>query len=109
MRIWDIPPERLCRQHLLGEHRELHAVWSILTNDKKGYASHPETMRWQGRMRALYLRHEAQVEEMGKRGYGHHSPLEERLAAGEASQEFYVDSPERQLAILRNKGCQCHV
>jgi hypothetical protein len=24
MRIWDLPPERLCRQHLLGEHREGH-------------------------------------------------------------------------------------
>ena len=31
MRTWDIPPEKLCRQHLLGEHRELHAIWSIIT------------------------------------------------------------------------------
>jgi hypothetical protein len=25
MRIWDIEPRKLCRNHLLGEHRELHA------------------------------------------------------------------------------------
>jgi hypothetical protein len=43
MRIWDISPKRLCRNHLLGEHRELHAVWSVLTKGKKGYARHPET------------------------------------------------------------------
>ena len=26
MRIWDIPLDRLCRNHLLGEHNELHAI-----------------------------------------------------------------------------------
>ncbi len=31
MRIWDIEPVRLCRAHLLGEHRELHGLWNILT------------------------------------------------------------------------------
>lgn len=74
MRIWDIPPEKLCRQHLLGGHRELHALWSIIINNKKAYAHHPETMRWRGKLRALYLRHNAQVEEMTKRGYKHYPP-----------------------------------
>jgi hypothetical protein len=46
MRIWDIPPRALCRQHLLGEHRELHAVWAVLTQGKSGYSRHPETLRW---------------------------------------------------------------
>ena len=36
MRIWDIAAHKLCRNHLLGEHRELHAIWSILTTGKKG-------------------------------------------------------------------------
>ena len=61
MRIWDIPVEKLCRNHLLGEHRELHAIWSILINNKKGYAHHPETVRWKGKQKALYLRHEQLV------------------------------------------------
>ena len=41
MRIWNISPKKLCRNHLLGEHRELHAIWSVLVNGKKGYARHP--------------------------------------------------------------------
>jgi len=45
MRIWDIPPDKLCRNHLLGEHNELHAMWNILTQGKKGYANHPETKK----------------------------------------------------------------
>lgn len=35
MRIWDIHPSLLCRKHLLGEHRELHAIWSILIYKKR--------------------------------------------------------------------------
>jgi hypothetical protein len=64
MRIWDIPSEKLCRNHLLGEHRELHAVWSILINIKKGYAHHPKTVRRKGKQKALYVRHEQLVKEM---------------------------------------------
>ena len=48
MRIWDILPDKLYRQHLLGEHRELHAIWSILTKNKKGYSNHPENVRLGG-------------------------------------------------------------
>lgn len=109
MRIWDLPPDKLCRQHLLGEHRELHALWSIITQGKRGYAHHPETRRWRGRLRALYLRHEALVAEMRRRGYHHRTPLDEALATGAGTQEEYVDPPERQVALLRAKGCGCRV
>jgi hypothetical protein len=109
MRIWDLPPERLCRQHLLGEHRELHALWTILTAGKTGYARHPETLRWQGKLAALYARHEALVTEMHRRGFRHVSPLDPRLATGEAEQREYVDPPERQAMLLRAKGCDCVV
>jgi hypothetical protein len=109
MRIWDIPPRKLCRNHLLGEHRELHATWSILTQGKKGYARHPEVLRWKGKLKALYRRHEQLVEEMRRRGYQHHSPLDPELATGEGQQYEYVDSYERQIEILRGKGCACDV
>lgn len=48
MRIWDIAPKFLCQKHLLGEHRELHAIWNILTiyRGQGGYSKHPETKRW---------------------------------------------------------------
>lgn len=109
MRIWDISPKRLCRNHLLGEHRELHAIWSVLVNDKQGYARHPETLRWKGKLKALYGRHEALVSEMALRGYQHRSPLSKREARGSAIQRIFVDSPQDQVRILKNKRCECDV
>ena len=109
MRIWDISPKRLCRNHLLGEHRESHAIWSVIVNGKKGYAHHPETLRWKGKLKALYGRHEALVVEMSNRGYQHRSPLAKREATGSTKQTNYIDTPRRQIVILRNKGCQCDV
>jgi len=109
MRIWDIPPQKLCRNHLLGEHRELHAIWSILTQNKKGYRHHPETRRWEGKLKALYLRHESLVAEMIKRGYHHRSPLNISLAIGESMQKKFIDSIEKQIQILREKQCGCRV
>lgn len=109
MRIWDISPRRLCRNHLLGEHRELHAVWSILVNGLAGYSRHPETLRWKGRLKALYLRHEKLVKEMRVRGYRHWSDLEAGLAKGKARQDRYVDRISEQIRILRDKKCDCKV
>jgi hypothetical protein len=109
MRVWDISPKKLCRNHLLGEHRELHAIWVVITKGKKGYSKHPETLRWKGRLRALYLRHSRLVKEMKTRGYNHHSPLPSNLAKGISRQIVFVDSYKDQLKILKQKGCDCKV
>ena len=109
MRIWDIMPEKLCRNHLLGEHRELHAIWTILTQCKKGYSQHPEVIRWKGRLKALHLRHEALVRELNKREYQHNSPLSAELAMGRDKQTKYINTHEEQIAILRKKCCGCKV
>lgn len=109
MRIWDIDPGKLCRNHLLAEHRELHAIWNILTLGKKGYSKHPETLRWRGKLKALYLRHEREVEEMKERGYRHKSPLRKGLAKGKSAQDVYVDDVVSQKMILKRKGCGCDV
>ena len=97
VRIWDLPPSLLCRQHLLGEHRELHSR-RILTEDRHGYAQHPETRRWRGKLAALYERHEALTEEMARRGYRHASPLDQRHATGSAVQNDFVDPLDAQFA-----------
>jgi hypothetical protein len=107
MRIWDVEPALLCRNHLLGEHRELHAVWSIITQNKQGYKNHPETRRWRGKLAALYIRHESLVREMARRGYRHNSPLNSDLAVGDDRQDFLLDSIEEQLAILESRNCGC--
>jgi len=109
MRIWDVPPDRLCRNHLLGEHSELHGIWTILTQDRRGYARHPEVLRWKGKLKALYLKHDEIVAEMIRRGYRHDSPLDGELAIGAEEQDTYVDSLEEQVQILRGKGCDCRV
>ena len=107
MRIWDVEPALLCRQHLLGEHRELHGLWNIHTLGKRGYSLHPETVRWAGKLAALFARHEALVAEMARRGYAHTSPLDPALATGAGVQDAFIDPPAEQLRILREKPCGC--
>ena len=111
MRVWDINPKYLCRNHLLAEHRELHGLWNILTKHKGkgGYSRHPETLRWVGKKKALYFRHEALVEEFLKRGYRHHTPLDKRLATGSGVQDVFINSLKEQKVLLKNKICKCFI
>lgn len=107
MRIWDIPPSKLCRKHLLGEHRELHALWSVISQNKRGYSHHPETKRWAGKLSALYTRHDALVAEMERRNYIHRSPLDKNKATGSSKQTMLINSIEEQKQLLKEKGCDC--
>jgi len=109
MRIWDISPDRLCDKHLLAEHRELHAIWIIITEGRVGYSKHPETTRWRGKLRALFLRHELLMKEFLRRDFEHKSPLDPVLAKGGSRQDVYIDSPRAQIRILRDKKCECRV
>ena len=102
MRVWDLSPGYLNRQSLLGEHRELHGIYSILVNRRTGYSRHPETLRWAGREAALVCRHAHLVAEMRLRGYTDRTPL----AAAElepAWPETFVTAPCDQITLLRTK------
>ena len=61
MRMWMLPPETMCRKHLLGEHVELHMLLGSLRRGKNidGFLA--------GKL----------VLEMERRGYRHASPLDE--------------------------------
>ena len=107
MRIWDIEPKYLCNKHLVAEHGELHSLWSIINNQKKGFSQHPETQRWRGKLKALYLRHEQLVIELARRSLRHRSPLDKKLASGRAIQDVYLDSPTKQKEILKKRNCYC--
>lgn len=102
MRIWDINPGYLNRQSLLGEHRELHGIVSIIDNHKQGYARHPETLRWVGYRWALRQRHQLLAAEMALRGYTDRTPL---LNAGNRGEwpMTYIDTPCAQFQILEEK------
>jgi len=109
MRVWDIHPKHLCRKHLLAEHRELHGLWNILTKHegRGGYSRHPETLRWVGKTRALFNRHEALVKEFEQRGYNHKTPLDESLAKGSKSQNIFLNTLAEQRDLLNKKPCEC--
>lgn len=102
MRIWDIDAGFLNSQSLLGEHRELHGIHSIIKNGKSGYSRHPETLRWIPYLPALLTRHELLVEEMKLRGFNHQSPLG-RDAITLDWPPFFIDQPAEQYRLLKGK------
>lgn len=102
MRIWDISPAYLNRQSLLGEHRELHGIVSIVVNGKRGYARHPETIRWADYGWALGMRHRQLACEMALRGYTDRSPVDTRSTEGQWP-DTYIDPPGLQFSLLKQK------
>lgn len=72
--MWDIDPSRMCRQHLLGEHVELHMIVGSLNKGRslEGYYA-------TGLVDTdlIVSRHEALVTEMTARSMRHKSPLPE--------------------------------
>ena len=103
MRIWDLDPGFLNDRSLLGEHRELHGLFSIHVNGKKGYSRHPETVRWQKALSGLAFRHDLLVSEMALRGFNHQSPLPPLPDRTPAWPEIFIDPPEAQFSLLREK------
>jgi len=77
MRIWDLSPGYLNRDSLLGEHRELHGLYSILVNGKQGYSRHPETLRWAEAVGGLGWRHRELALEQGEDYLLHSTALSE--------------------------------
>ncbi|MCI5164356.1 MAG: DUF1722 domain-containing protein [Candidatus Electrothrix sp. AX5] len=107
MRIWDLNPGYLNRQSLLGEHRELHGIVSIIVNGKKGYSKHPETLRWVDYGWALKMRHELLAAEMSLRGFKEKTPVMISSNEGVFNEgtwpEKYIDAPREQFTLLAAK------
>jgi len=102
MRVWDLAAGYLNRQSLLGEHRELHGIYSILTENKTGYANHPETLRWVRRLSGLAIRHRQLVAEMSLRGYVDRTPIRAAMTRAKWPLVF-VTEPAVQITLLREK------
>lgn len=101
MRIWDLSPGYLNRFSLLGEHRELHGLHSILVNGRRGYSSHPETLRWVGARSGLVMRHALLAAEMRLRRYHDKTPLA-RTGVTRWPRVF-VTEPYDQIVLLQAK------
>lgn len=72
MRMWMLPTIILCRNHLLGEHNELHKlIGSIIKNKNlKGFIDNKFIC-----LNQIQKRHEDLVKEFQRRNYNHQSPL----------------------------------
>jgi hypothetical protein len=103
VRVWHVKPKYLDNQRLLGEHLEIHVILgavvkrhlkcrkprrfpSMLKNTprrfltkKGGYVNHPETIKYENKVKFLLKRHAALIQEMKKRGWKagkqHKTPL----------------------------------
>lgn len=71
MRLWGVNPRTMCRQHLLGEHVEMHMVAGSVRRGRPlgrlldGFVDLARVRR----------RHRELAVEMKRRGYCHKSPL----------------------------------
>jgi len=71
-RMWLVNPKKLCRQHLLGEHKELHQLVGSL---RKGKSVKGHIEKGQVEIHSIEKRHKELVKEMLRRGYKHQSIL----------------------------------
>jgi hypothetical protein len=100
-RMWDVKPEVMCRQHLLGEHREMHQVKGMVEQ----YEHAEAVMKGLAGSNAIDTtkireRHSVLVDEMLSRGYdGHSTPMEPVDDKTEGIGD--VDSDESMQLLLR--------
>ena len=70
--MWNVDPKILCRQHLLGEHREMHALIGSL---RKGRSIKGHIEKGQVEVHNILKRHDALAKEILRRGWRHIKPL----------------------------------
>lgn len=101
MRMLMVDPKIMCRNHLLGEHAEIHIfVWNIDWNHSvKGYLDKGllETHN-------LYTRHAELAQELKRRGYQHSSELDAKWKL--AKKAGSIDK-EKTLELLIDRCIKC--
>ena len=73
--MWMVDPRIMCRQHLLGEHAEIHMFIGTISrgNSVKGYLEGGLL-----EVHSLYNRHDELVREMKRRNYRHNSEISKK-------------------------------
>lgn len=74
MRMWNLDPKLLCKQHLLGEHFEIHKAVGNLRHS--GTWSNSLTAQGFLEPQNFAKRHKKLAKEMQRRGYKHNSELD---------------------------------
>ena len=104
MRMWCVDTGKMCRQHLLGEHRECHTFMGTF---KKGISVDGYIDNGLLDFNQLYNRHEELVKEMEKRGYKHKSPLVELKWPYDPNNTGSVDVTANEIELHnRCKNCK---
>ena len=96
-----VNPRIMCRQHLLGEHVEIHMFIGTINRNKsvKGYLQ-----KGLLEVHNLYARHADLVEEMKRRGYNHCSKVNEKWKFVE---ELGAIDREKNVNDLVNRCSKC--
>jgi hypothetical protein len=70
--MWNLPVKMLCRNHLLGEHFEVHILANQVSNNelKPGFIRNGLV-----EVHNIRKRHDELVEEMLSRGFNHKTPM----------------------------------
>ena len=72
MRMWNVDPRIMCRQHLLGEHVETHMLVGSISKRISLFGYATSNLLEVGKLR---YRHDLLAKEMLRRGFAHNSPL----------------------------------
>lgn len=99
MRMWCVPTVLLCRNHLLGEHNELHKLVGSINKGKnlKRYISNKFIC-----FRRIHRRHEQLVKEFERREYNHKSPL----VYNDTSSKIIIDK-DKMISNVKELICRC--
>lgn len=98
MRMWMVNPKFMCRNHLLGEHLEIHMLVGTI---KKGVSVKGYMNKGVLEAKALNKRHDELVEEITKRGYNHKSPLNSNYTIPEIVLDSKVNKEESLKELIR--------
>lgn len=107
-RMWMVNPKIMCRQHLLGEHKEIHQLIGSLENGRsvKGHID-----KGQIDLTQIESRHAVLSVELERRGYNHKSPIELPIAniVSNFSDGFGKVDIDANLKDLLNRCVQCRI
>lgn len=102
MRIWGVDPSLMCKAHLLGEHREMHALISMVRLGTKQKQLEAHCRLQQVAIHEIYDRHEVLAQEISRRGWNHKTPMSE-----EDKQLLYNDGSIDREANLKLLASRC--
>lgn len=102
MRMWNIYPGFMCRQHLLGEHREIHTIIGMMQKGRKISGTKYIT-NGLIEIHSLDARHQELIREMLSRGYHHNSPFPHDLVLW---REGNID-PDKNILELMDRCPEC--